>query len=103
MQGKALIDDVLMVMYIHHMVRTQLYLDEQLHRRLRAAADKQGRTVSDLVREALDRAYGESQADERMTTLDGIASLWRDRDELPATPVYVRRLRRDTRRSRPGE
>jgi hypothetical protein len=80
------------------MVRTQLYLDDEIHRRLRAAADKQGRTVSDLVREALDRAYGASDADERQTTLDGIASLWRDRNDLPDTPAYVRRLRHDTRR-----
>src|SRR5207247_8972967 len=35
-------------MYIHHMVRTQLYLEERLHARLRDLARKQGRTISDL-------------------------------------------------------
>jgi hypothetical protein len=82
------------------MVRTQLYLDEALHRRLREAAERQGRTVSDLVREAVARAYGSTDVDERVATLDRIASLWRDRDDLGATRAYVRRLRRDTRRDR---
>jgi hypothetical protein len=90
-------------MYIHRVVRTQLYLDEELHRRLRAAAQKQGRTVSDLVRQAVERAYGAGQVDERLTTLDGIASLWRGRAYLEGTDAYVRRLRRDTRRQRRPE
>jgi len=40
-------------MYIHHMVRTQLYLDEAIHRRLSELARKQGRTLSELDRDAL--------------------------------------------------
>lgn len=87
-------------MYIHRMVRTQLYLDELLHRRLKTAAAKQGRTVSDLVREAIARAYGAPEGHERVTTLEGITSLWRHRSDLGDTRVYVRRLRRDTRRSK---
>ena len=79
------------------MVRTQLYLDEELHRRLREAAERQGRTVSDLVREAVARAFGQPGNEERLATLNGIESLWRDRDDLGDTPAYVRRLRRDTR------
>ena len=85
------------------MVRIQLYLDEDIHRRLREAADRQGRTVSDLVREAMARMYGAGEADERLATLDRIASLWRDRDDLGDTRAYVRQLRRDTRpRRRPA-
>ncbi|MEQ1854999.1 MAG: ribbon-helix-helix protein, CopG family [Longimicrobiales bacterium] len=79
------------------MVRTQLYLDDEIHRRLRAAAQKHGRTVSDLVREALDRVYGDAGHDERLITLEGIDSLWRGREDLPDTRAYVRQLRRDTR------
>lgn len=82
------------------MVRTQLYLDEDMHQRLREIADRQGRTISDLVREAVDRAYGGTAVDERLTTLEGVAGLWRDREELEDTDAYVRRVRRDTRRSR---
>jgi plasmid stability protein len=87
-------------MYIHRMVRTQLYLDDDVHRRLRALAARQGRTVSDLVREAIARAFGAGEGNQRVHTLQGITALWRDRDDLGPTGGYVRRLRRDTRRTR---
>jgi len=82
------------------MVRTQLYLDETIHRRLREIARKQGRPISALVRDALARAYG-AGADEREATLRAIEGLWRDRTDLGDTRGYVRRLRRDTHRLRP--
>ena len=85
-------------MYIHRMVRTQLYLDEEVHRRLRELAERQGRTVSDLVREAVARAFGAGNIDQRISTLEGITSLWRDRRDLGDTGSYVRQLRRDTKR-----
>lgn len=85
-------------MYIHRMVRTQLYLDEALHQRLRVVAGQQGRTISDLVREAVARAYGPTQRDERLRTLEGITGLWRDRRDLGDSSEYVRQLRRDTHR-----
>lgn len=97
--GRGLVSRGL-VMYIHHMVRTQLYLDEELHRRLKELARKRGRTVSELVRDAVRRAYGESGADQRLETLRRIAGLWKDRDDLGETDAYVRGLRRDTRRRR---
>jgi len=86
-------------MYIHHMVRTQLYLDEAIHARLRDLARKQKRTVSDLVREALQRAYGAGGPDERLQTLKAIRGLWRDRDDIKSRE-YVRRLRNDTKRKK---
>jgi predicted transcriptional regulator len=79
------------------MIRTQLYLDEDLHSRLKQVARKQGRTVSDLAREALARVYGPSGVDERLSTLSAIEGIWKDRDDIGATAEYVRRLRRDTR------
>lgn len=87
-------------MYIHRMQRTQLYLDRAIHTRLKALAKRRGRTVSDLVREALELVYGSTQAGERLASLRGIAGLWRDREDLGDTDAYVRRLRRDTRRAR---
>ena len=87
-------------MYIHRMVRMQLYLDASMHGRLRRLARQQGRTVSDLVRDALERAYGRAGTDRQVKTLEAIVGLWRDRDDLGTTDAYVRRLRRDTRRSR---
>jgi len=87
-------------MYIHRMVRTQLYLDEAVHRRLRTLARRQGRSVSELVREALLQAYGRPHADERDATLRAIVGLWRDRDDIGDSTACVRRLRRDTHRLR---
>jgi len=86
-------------MYIHCVVRTQLYLDESIHRRLRVLARKQGRSVSDLVRDALVKTYG-AGTDERAATLHAIFGLWRDRSDLGETREYVRRVRRGTRRAR---
>lgn len=87
-------------MYIHRMVRTQIYLDQAIHARLRELAEQQGRTVSDLIREALARAFGESNLDHRLATLGAADGLWQDRDDLGRGAAYVRRLRRDTRRTR---
>jgi len=86
-------------MYIHRVHRTQLYLDRHLHARLTTLARRRGRTLSELVREALVLVYGPAQTDEEIKTLRGIEGLWRDRDDLGSTDAYVRRLRRDTRRS----
>jgi predicted DNA-binding ribbon-helix-helix protein len=87
-------------MYVLRMHRTQLYLDRAIHARLKAVAKRRGRTVSDLVREALELVYGSADSGERFATLRGIAGLWRNRDDLADTDAYVRRLRRDTRQGR---
>jgi len=87
-------------MYIHRVVRTQLYLDETIHRRLRALARRQGRTLSELVRDALVQVYGRPHADERAATLRAVEGLWRDRNDIGDSDMYVRRLRRDTHRLR---
>lgn len=87
-------------MYIHRMHRTQLYLDRELHARLKALARRRGRTLSELVREALVAVYGPTQTEDWIKTLRGIEGLWRDREDLGPTDAYVRRLRRDTHRLR---
>lgn len=87
-------------MYIHRMHRTQLYLDHELHARLKALARRRGSTVSELVRDALVQVYGPTQTEAEITTLKAIAGLWRDREDLGDTDEYVRQLRRDTHRMR---
>ena len=80
------------------MVRTQLYLDAAVHRRLQELAQRQGRTISELVRDALLRTYGTPKTDQRIATLRAIEGLWRDRKDIVDSSAYVRRLRRDTHR-----
>ncbi len=82
------------------MVRTQIYLDDAVHARLHELAVRQGRTMSDLIREAIARVFGESNLERRLNTLGAADGLWLDRDDLDDADVYVRRLRHDTRRSR---
>jgi len=81
------------------MVGTPLYLDESVHRHLRGLARQQGRTISELVRDALVRAYG-AGADECEATLRAIEGLWRNRSDIGDTRGYVKRLHRDTHRLR---
>lgn len=69
------------------MVRTQLYLDEAVHRRLRELARKQGRTVSDLVRDAVARVYGMPAVDEQIRTLRAIAGLYGATEQTSAAPA----------------
>ena len=82
------------------MVRTQLYLDEAIHTRLVQLSRQQGRTVSELVREALVRAYGTIDAQSRHAAVMAVLGLWKDRDDIGDPRGYVRRLRRGTRRRR---
>jgi hypothetical protein len=84
-------------MYIHRMRRTQLYLDQALHKHLKTLARRRGRTLSELVREALVTVYGPVEIDDRVITLRNVTGLWRNRKDLGDTHEYVRRLRRDTR------
>lgn len=83
------------------MVPTQLYLDDDLHQRLKSLARKQGRTVSDLVREAVARVYAPVGVDERSETLRAVEGIWRDHEEVGDAHEYVRRMRADTHRTKP--
>ena len=82
------------------MVRTQLYLDDAAHARLRELADRQGRTVSDLVREAINQVYMKPDNRELLAALDRAVGIWKDRKDLGDTHAYVRRLRKGTRRKK---
>ena len=98
--SRVALDARRLTMYIHRVTRTQLYLDDAIHARLTALARRQGRSLSDLVREALAKAYGADREDERKSSLLAIEGLWKNRRDLPATGAYVRGLRRDTRSKR---
>jgi hypothetical protein len=82
------------------MKRTQLYLQEDLWKLLHIRSRQQGRSISDLVRDAIQEKYGMSR-EARRDALRGIVGLWKDRDDLPgSTRAYVRELRRGKRLGR---
>lgn len=80
------------------MRRTQLYLDDKMHRKLAALSRERGVTLSKLVREALDETYGEAAAARRLALLQSVKGIWADRTDLPDTEAYVRDLRDDSER-----
>ena len=83
-------------MYTYIMIRTQLYLPDDMHRRLKQLAEARGTSLSELVREALDRIYAPA-ADEAVWRehIRGGAGLWRERDDLPDD--FDRQIRRGRR------
>ena len=79
------------------MIRIHVLLDEETRSSLRMLARAQGRTISDLVREAIRKTFAMPSADERERTLQAIEGLWRDRTDIKHEAAYVRSFRRTTR------
>ena len=86
-------------MYAIYIVRrTQIYLDEGQATRLRVAAKARRRTVSQLIREAIDDKL--NGADGRKgfeAALSGVTGIWAGRKDIGSADAYVRRVRRDRR------
>ena len=80
--------------------RTQIYLDERQVTKLRAAATATHRTVSEIVREAIDEKLARPDDTEPFdAALARASGIWADRDDFGPTDEYVRRLRQDRRGS----
>ena len=73
------------------MHRTQLMLEEAQYARLKAESERSGRSIADLVREAIDARWGSSSRDELLRALDASAGAWSDLDVDGET--YVERIR----------
>ena len=56
-------------------------------------------SISELVRQAVRDRYGTSIAN-RSQAMAAFVGIWKDRDDLPATKTYIRRLRQGTRLKR---
>ncbi len=82
------------------MIRTQLYLDEDLYKVLKDVAARRRKTISELVREALKKVYGTNDVARRLAAINGAFGIWKGREDLGATEDYVRSLRKETRRKR---
>ena len=83
---------------LYTMRRTQIYLDDRQATKLRSVARATQRTVSEIIREAIDEKLDrpdESKAFD--SALAQAAGIWADRDDLGSTDDYVRRLRHDRR------
>jgi hypothetical protein len=78
------------------MKRTQLYLNEDIWKALHIRARQQKTSISELVRQAVREKYGRSAADRR-EAMKALVGMWRDREDLPNSEQYVRRLRKGKR------
>ncbi|OIO75403.1 MAG: hypothetical protein AUJ85_03155 [Elusimicrobia bacterium CG1_02_37_114] len=78
------------------MQRTQIYLSEKERNLLSSISVSEHRTVSELIREAIDKCYSRKKHD-FVQALDKAGGIWKDREDIKTD--YVRKLRAD-RRSR---
>ena len=77
------------------MRRTQIYLDDRQRRQLDRVAKRTRRTVSELIRDAIDACYGATPKEDFLEALNaGAFGVWKDRKDLGSTDEYVRSLRR---------
>ena len=80
------------------MKRTQIYLDDRQRRKLDQVAKRTRRTVSELIREAIDARYAATPKEDFLAALRaGVFGVWKQRSDLEATHRYVRRVRRGKR------
>jgi len=89
-------------MYTTYIVRrTQIYLTEEQGRLLEKRSQASGRTVSDLIREAIDSVYSRRRSisrQERVRIARRTAGAWRDFPE--SGRAYVERIRGSRRLAR---
>jgi hypothetical protein len=78
------------------MKRTQLYLNEDIWKALHIRARQRKTSISELVRQAVREKYGRSAADRR-EAMQALVGIWKDRQDLPDSEQYVRRLRKGKR------
>ena len=86
------------------MKRTQIYLDDQQRRKLERVARRTRRSVSDLIREAIDARYAATPREDFLEALrGGVFGVWKERTDLGTSDAYVRRRRRGSRLDRLAE
>jgi hypothetical protein len=78
------------------MKRTQLYLNEDIWKALHIRARQRKTSISELVRQAVREKYGQSAVDRR-EAMQALVGIWKDREDLPDSEQYVRRLRKGKR------
>ena len=81
------------------MKRTQLYLDEDVWKALHIHSRQHKTSISELVRQVVGEKYGRSPGDRRKA-MQALVGLWKNREDLPDTEEYVRRLRKGRRLGR---
>ena len=79
------------------MHRTQIYLNDREYAVLKLTADRKRTSISDLIRNAIDKEYTGGHPVDFETSLDAIAGLWKNKKIN--TDSFIRQLRRNKHRS----
>lgn len=74
------------------MHRTQIMLDELQYHQLKAESERTGRSIADLVREAVDEKFRTS-SDHAWQALLASHGAWADRDDIGTGAEYVAQIR----------
>jgi Arc/MetJ-type ribon-helix-helix transcriptional regulator len=86
---------------LYTMRRKQIYLDERQVAQLKAAAKTSFRSVSEIIRDAIDEKLARvGEGDDFDRALTAAAGIWAKRADIGPTDEYVRRLRKDRRGAR---
>jgi len=81
------------------MRRMQVQLSDEIWEILSVRSREQGITIPELVHQALREKYGSSSVGRRKA-MQAVVGLWKNREDLPDTDTYVRRLRKGKRRAK---
>jgi hypothetical protein len=73
------------------MHRTQILFEEEQYVRLKVESDETGRSIGEIVREAVDRRFGTNER-QRQAFRDSWGA-WADRDDIGDGVEYVESLR----------
>jgi predicted transcriptional regulator len=83
------------------MRRRQIYLDDKQVAQLKAAAKTSSRSVSEIIRDAIDEKLARPEkGDDFDGALAAAAGIWAKRTDIGSTDQYLRRLRKDRRGAR---
>jgi uncharacterized membrane protein len=85
------------------MQRTQIYLSGKEAVCLRRVSRKQKKTISELIRKAIDKTYSINEKVTFDSAVDQAVGSWAEYEDLPDTQKYIRQLRKSRRLDRIGK
>ena len=74
------------------MDRTQIYLDSTNKEKLKKIAEETGKTMAELIREAVDQYIANSQESSIKKVIES-SGLWKDREDIADAAEYVNEMR----------
>jgi len=79
------------------MKRTQIYLKNEQYNNLIIESKKTSKTMSELIREAVDYKFGITKKIDFNKAIDSVAGLWEDRKDIKSSKDYINNIRKDER------